>query len=268
MTLKHLTTFVFTFLFYNSSYAFNESEFLGFTRSFSEVHISCQVSSYVNKIYFKEGDRVKKNEILIQLDSMDSRLESERKKLIYNSYANLNSAKVKEKILSKQVKSAYRLFSHTGSISRQEYQQKLLEYELAVGERKILEEAKRREKIEYKSAIQLVHKHTIRSTIDGVITNIVLDTGELCDSNSQIATVSDPRKGLFIINVEGFLGENIRKNQKMTISLGENKVRVLGKVIYVAPILDAASGLKEIKIEFDNSKLNILPGVSGTLEMN
>lgn len=244
----------------------DESAFLGFTRSFSEVHLSCQVSEYVSQVFFKEGDFVKKNNIVIQLNDSEIKIEAERKKLIWKSYANLNAARIKEKILAKQVKSAFRLFSVTGSISRQEYQQKQLEYELASGERKILEESKRREEIEYKAAIQRIKKHVIRSPIDGVITDLSLDKGELCD-NTKIATISDPKKGMFIINVEGFLGENIKKGQKMIIALGEDRVNVQGTVIYVAPILDAASGLKKIKLVFDNSKLNILPGVSGVLKL-
>jgi len=200
--MKHLKLYFLLLLLPSLSYA-NESDFLGFTKSFSEVHLSCQVSEYVSKVNY-----------------------------------------------------------------RQEYQQKKLELELASGERKILEESKRREKMEYEAAVERRRRHVIRSPIDGVITNVNLHVGELCDNN-KIATISDPKKGLFIINVEGFLGENVKKGQKMKISLGEGeKVNVWGTVTYVAPILDASSGLKKIKLVFDNSKLNILPGVSGTLKLN
>ena len=265
--MKHLKLYFLLLLLPSLSYA-NESDFLGFTKSFSEVHLSCQVSEYVSKVNYKEGDFVKKHQIIFQLNDNEIRLESKRKELIWKSYANLRAARAKEKILAKQVKSAYRLFSLTGSISRQEYQQKKLELELASGERKILEESKRREKMEYEAAVERRRRHVIRSPIDGVITNVNLHVGELCDNN-KIATISDPKKGLFIINVEGFLGENVKKGQKMKISLGEGeKVNVWGTVTYVAPILDASSGLKKIKLVFDNSKLNILPGVSGTLKLN
>ena len=51
---------------------------VGSLKTLEDVAVSSKKSGIINQILVKEGDRVKKGQILVQLDDVDARLQVER----------------------------------------------------------------------------------------------------------------------------------------------------------------------------------------------
>jgi hypothetical protein len=57
-------------------------------------------------------------------------------------------------------------------------------------------------------------------------------------------------------------------NVLLHIQVGKKILKKNGKVIFISPVVDPASGLLKVKVEFENKNLLVRPGVSGKMILN
>jgi multidrug efflux pump subunit AcrA (membrane-fusion protein) len=165
------------------------------------------------------------------------------------------------------LESTRELFNSTGSVNREELEKLQLEYETSVLDKEKLESAEERERIEYEMSRETLHKRSMRSPIQGTVIKLFLDEGESCQENQPLVHVVDTSRGLFVSNVEEWIGRTLKKGQtvELKIKTGNESTTKLGTVIFVSPVVDPASGLLEVKTEFDNADGSVRPGISGSL---
>ena len=245
------------------------ASYTGITESIKDVTLSLPVSGRVSNIFFDEGDRVKKGQLLLSLDNKLEGLEVKRRKLLWESKVEVDSAARKEKTLKSLLDATRRLFESTGSVSREDLEKKELEYLLAVAERQHLEIIEQREKLEYDLAVENLAKRSLLSPIEGTIIKIFIKEGEGCDPNQALVNLVDTRKCLFVCNVEERVGRTLKKSQivDLQIKTGNSVVAKKGKIVFTSPVVDSASGLLEIKMIFDNQDGQVRPGVSGFMSI-
>jgi multidrug efflux pump subunit AcrA (membrane-fusion protein) len=53
----------------------------------------------------------------------------------------------------------------------------------------------------------------------------------------------------------------------LRIQVGRGTVAKKGKIIFISPVVDPASGLFQVKAEFDNKNRSVKPGVEGTMTL-
>ncbi len=77
----------------------------------------------------------------------------------------------------------------------------------------------------------------------------------------------DTSRCLFVCNVEEWVGRTLEKGQtaRLTIKAGNSTIAKTGRFVFVSPVVDPASGLLEVKVEFDNTDGSVRPGISGSL---
>jgi multidrug efflux pump subunit AcrA (membrane-fusion protein) len=144
-------------------------------------------------------------------------------------------------------------------------EEKELEYELAVAERKRLEIEEKRQGIEYEMALETLRRRRLNSPIRGIIIKIFLKEGESCKVGQPLVQIVDAARCRFVCNVEEGIGRTLTKGQSvdLKIQVGSGSVVKTGTVVFVSPVVDPASGLLEVKAEFENQDGSIRPGVSG-----
>jgi multidrug efflux pump subunit AcrA (membrane-fusion protein) len=142
-----------------------------------------------------------------------------------------------------------------------------LEYNVAVAEKKRLESAEERERIEFEMATETWRKRSLVSPISGTVVKLFLDEGETCQERQPLAQVVDTSRGLLVCNVEEAVGRTLRKGQAVDLKIkaGSDTVGRKGTIVFVSPVVDQASGLLEVKAEFDNQDGSVRPGVAGFL---
>ncbi len=239
----------------------------GLTEPVRDVTLSFDVDGTLGDIRFKEGDRVKKGDALIELRKSFEELDVRRSRMIWDSKVEVESAKVRAESLKTVYVSTQALFERTASVSKEELEKKKLEYDLAEAEYQRLAVAEKKEEMEYRMAVEKRDKLILRSPISGTLTRLFLDEGESCENRQPVAQVVDSSQCIMVCNVEAALAHSLKKGQSMALSVpvGFKTVNVTGRLIYVAPVVDKASGLVTVKALFDNPGGSVRPGVAGAM---
>ena len=242
----------------------------GITEPISDVTLSLSVPGILSNIVLREGARVKKGQMILELDKRVETLEVERRKLVWESKDELEGAAARAETLKSLYESTLELFERTRSVSEEDLQKSELECKLAVFEHKRLRVAEERERIEYEMARENLRKRSLRSSIDGTVIKLFFDEGESCEEHQPIVQVVDTTKCRFVCNVEESLGRTLQKGMsvELEIRIGTSFISKEGRVTFVSPVVDPASGLLEAKVEFANDDGQVRPGVAASMWVN
>jgi RND family efflux transporter MFP subunit len=217
-------------------------EVIGITEPFEEVTLSAPVAGIVTVKTLKEGDFVQAGSVILELDKKMEELELARRKLVVDLKAS-------------DLESTRKLFKTTKGVSKETLEKIEMEYNLAV--------------VEQEMAAEHLKRRVVTAPLSGIITEILLDVGEACQPLTPLAKVVDTRRCYFVANMDPTLGArcNVDKMLPLQIQTGGGSAGVNGKVTYLAPVVDAASGLLKMKAIFDNPEGKIRPGVAAKLRL-
>lgn len=212
----------------------------GITESFLEVSLSSSVAGIIARQPFKEGDVVKAGDAVVELDRKLEELEVERRKLVADSRRT-------------DYEGTQKLFANTKGTSKEEVEKKEVEYRVAV--------------VEHETAIEQLRKRYIVAPFPGHITEILLHPGEACQPYQPVVRMVDTRQCYFVGNLEAKLAAVLKTNQavRLEIDTGAAPVKVEGKVTFLSPVADPASGLVKVKVLFPNVDGRVRPGLAGNV---
>jgi membrane fusion protein, multidrug efflux system len=243
----------------------------GVTQSLRDVKLSLTASGRIEALRVREGQRVKPGQLLLHLDRSLEDLEVQRRRLLLADTSRLVELASREKTLTEQL-AAIEPLLRTGAISRKQYEDESMALNNVISERKALEVAKRREQVELNLAIESFERRHLRSPIAGVVTKISQREGESVAANEPVVQVVDVSRVRFLSTVAAAVGGKLQTGQSVRIQLGafdkglsdKGQARQ-GRIVFVSPVTDAASGLVEVIAEFDNQDGSVKPGVSGRM---
>jgi RND family efflux transporter MFP subunit len=261
---------IFCILFIGIVFSASGQSFRGITEPYRHSTISATVAGRIALINFKDGDIVKKGDIILELEKDEEELETSRRKLISESNFEITAAELQINSSKLDFEATKSLFETTHSVSEEELWKKELDYKLAVNELNQLAMMQKREEIEYKIAQAQLNKSIIHAPFNGIIVNTFLRLGESCNALEPLVRIVDISKCRFICHVDASASHLFRKGMNITIALNgtELQLNVDGTVEYMSPVVDPSSNLREIRIVFENHDNKIQPGVSGTILMD
>lgn len=212
----------------------------GITEACLYVTLSAPVPGIVSVRHFREGDRVKKGQPILELDKAMEELEVARRTSI-----------AEEK--KRDYDSTAVLFERTKSVSKEDLLKKESEAKVAAAERDI--------------AIEVLKRRIVTAPFDGQITEIVHEVGEAANEYQPLARFVDTSRCYFVSNVEAKLAAQLKLEQsvRLEIQTGGTPIAVAGKVIFISPVVDSASGLVKVRVVFDNAENKVRPGLAAQL---
>ncbi|NGZ29336.1 MAG: efflux RND transporter periplasmic adaptor subunit [Magnetococcales bacterium] len=234
-----------------------------------DITLSLAVAGDIAKILVQEGQSVGKGDLLLQLDDRQELLEYQRRELLANSPVEVNAAKNREANTLKLMERAKNLARTTGSVSQEDVDKATTDYQLANAERLRLENEKKLQALDAGRAKLDLEKRKLLSPMEGAVVRLFLDEGATALANQPLVRLVDTRIGVLTCSIEHKSSQGLTKGKEVTIhfpTLGET-MQKNGVVVFASPLQDAASSLREIKIEFDNKDGIILLGSSGELEL-
>ena len=239
---------------------------VGLTQALGEAKLGLTTTGRVEAVLVKEGDRVRRGDLLLHLDRSLEELEVRRRQVMLDDTARLEELRRRELTLGDQVANARKLFE-SGGISRKQFEDEELAWQSNVAERKTLEFGKRREKIELDLARESHQRRHLYSPIDGVVTKVALRVGESAVPNEPVVSVVDVSRVRFMGTFPVSSWSPINPGHSVSIRLGMEGRSVIrqARVIFVSPVTDSASGLVDIIAEVDNKDGSVRPGISGQL---
>jgi RND family efflux transporter MFP subunit len=239
----------------------------GFTEPYLDAMLGISATGRVARIHLTEGTTVEMGQVILELDQQLEKLEVQRRKLLWTSKTEVKSAAKQVKTLKSHLKSTKELYRTTGSVPREEMENQELEHALAINELRRLEDAEKREKIEYGIANQQLSRRNLRAPFSGQIAELLINVGENCEFDTPLVHLVNTSRGYFVANVELSVSEQLAGGQAVELQLqsGLDTVSLKAEIVFISPVVDPASGLRKIKAQFDNPDGNIIPGVAGVM---
>ncbi len=238
----------------------------GVIKPLDDLKLSLTVAGRIEAVPAREGQRVKKGEVILHLDKTLEELEVARRLLLLNDRSKLDEILAREQTLKGQVEHARRLLE-TNTISRKQLEDEELALSAAASERQAMEVMKKREQVEYDLARETLARRFLYAPIDGEIIKIHYQIGESVAMHEPLVRLVDVSRVRFTGNVSARSAAAIRPGSLLAVRFGDgagNRTRK-GRVVFVSPVADLASGLVEVKVELDNADGAIRPGTIGAL---
>ena len=234
-----------------------------------DVTLSAGVAGVVMQRLVTPGQRVKENQVLLLLDDRLQAIESERRKVIFQDQSELVSVQERTKILSTLLEDSRAIFIRTGSISKDELLRLDAEYLASKGRQEQLIEQKKRERLEYGSAERERLQRHITAPFAGVVTKVIPQVGEWAKPGDPIILLVDPSTAVLHLAIPHKDLGNLKVGSVQNITLDANSpvTQVTGRITFISPVADPASGLVEVKVTFSNDQLIIKPGIKGSIEI-
>ncbi len=240
----------------------------GVTQCLRDLSLGFPVSGRIAALPVQEGSVVKAGDVLANFELVAEELEVERRRLVWQSEAELRAAIARAATAATQASAARAIFSQNRGISREELENKELASALAAAEVQRLRNAKLVEQVDYRTAQEMVARRILRAPSPGVVTRIIRHAGESVQINETAIRLCDLSKILFVVNVPiaALGGLEAGAPARVMVQAGAEPVAVEGRVIFVSPVVDAASGLAEVKVELEpNLAAGIRPGLQARL---
>ncbi|MCG6911585.1 MAG: efflux RND transporter periplasmic adaptor subunit [Deltaproteobacteria bacterium] len=207
----------------------------GTVTSGEKVRLSARISAYVNKVTASSGTRVKKGQVLIELDDRE----------------------IKEKLTAARINLKQ---------SKTEYERTLNLYQKNAATEQSLTAAEHR----YNSAksqvaeIKVMLTYTeIKSPIDGVVTERMIEAGDLANPGQVLTSVYDEGNMRLEVPVPVRLIEKLSLNQTVEVTLDRPRRPFKGKVTEIVGEIDPSSRTQKVKVQLNNKERDILPGTFG-----
>ncbi len=206
----------------------------------NEVEIVSRSSGILETISIEEGDHVSKGQILAQLDIEQLALELKQAKASLNKLKN--ESKRQQSLFKKRLASGNDL-----DRSRFDYDSQKALYDLS------------KLKLQYA---------TIRSPIDGIVTQRFVKAGNLIQINSKLFQIIDPESIKAILYLPEKELSQVNKGQKLLLSVDAFSDRIIpGVVERIRPIIDTETGTFKVTAKLNNQLGLLRPGMFARAEL-
>ena len=189
---------------------------------FQQSKIAFEITGRINSIYVDIGDKVKKGDILAELD------DSEINASLEQSIARLD--------LAKQVLDRFEDLKEKGFISTQDFDKAKSEYLVAKSQVNLFEVKK--------------SQTTLRAPYDGFIQNRFVDEGTVINGSNPILEILDSNKVEAHVSIPEDLIRNLIISNEYSFKIGKRTIS--GKLKRLAPMSMSGSNSRLAIFEFDD----------------
>jgi membrane fusion protein (multidrug efflux system) len=210
----------------------------GITEPFRDVTLTVAVPGIIRSEPFSEGASVKKGDVVLELDKKLEEFEAARRKAVMEQ-------------TKAEFESTRQLRETTKSVSNEELGKKEADYNVAAAE--------------YGAAAEELARREIVAPFDGTIAEISLRTGAACAPYQPIARLVDTSRFYFTGHLEGKSALRLALDQPVSLEVAGVVKPVTGKICFISPVVDPASGLATVKAIFENAAGAIRPGLAAKL---
>ena len=237
----------------------------GFTEPYQSIDVAASEIGLVQDVRVELGQAVKKGETLGSLDDDVLKATLEIAQLKASSTAAVDAATA-ELELKQQRLNALNEINRTGGGSRDEFARAKADAELARARLKSAEETLAADRLEVKKIEVQLQRRTIRSPIDGIVSDIHRDPGEFVSlTEPKLFTVVrlDRLRAKFYIPAEQ--SARFGKGQRVKLAGSADDKPLTGELEFVSPVTHAESGLVRVDVILDNRDGRLRSGQRLTL---
>jgi RND family efflux transporter MFP subunit len=245
------------------------AEFIGIVHPQRDLRLSVHVAGVVEQVLVQVGQRVAAGQVILRQEARLQTGERERRRIVLADTSELRSVEQRGQMIAGLVRDAEALYERAGTVSRDEVVKLRLELEAASGRAEQLREAEKRERAELDLAEREVALRELRAPIAGVVTSVERQAGEWAAPGEALVRLVDETVCELRVNVSPGAARKLSAGAAVPVRLDDSAVPgpVNGRVIYVAPVVDAASALVEVRVQIANAERRIRPGVKARIRV-
>jgi RND family efflux transporter MFP subunit len=225
------------------------------------VEIRSSSEGLIEKVYVKRGDRVEAGQTLVELESSVEQSAAEMAKFRSQMEGRIASSKNRLEFATRKLNRTQEL-QKQNFVSAQAGDEAEAEKRIAEAELKDAIENQELAKRDYLHAIDLLSRRTLRSPLDGVVVDRMLNPGDLSEAGTgrkpilKIAQI-DPLLVEVALPLEAYGKLRVGMTGMVTPERLKGRYPALVKV--VDSVFDAASGMFGVRLEMKNRSA-LIPG--------
>lgn len=207
-----------------------------------EVDLVAEIVGKVRKIYFEEGSRVKKGQLLLKVDDADLQ-------------AQLSRSEFQEKLLTEKLE-RQRILLQRESVSREAFDQLQTDYNMLKADIELL-------KVK-------ISRTEIRAPFDGVMGFRYVSEGSYVQPSSQIARIVDNSVLKYEFAIPEKYADNSLTGKEIAFRVSGSDKLYSALVYAVDPLIDIKTRMILLRARFKNGNNELMPGMfaNGNLVMN
>ena len=239
----------------------------GITRCAADLGLGLSVAGRIAEVKVREGQVVRPGDVLMRLDQSAEQLDVERRRVQWQGTAEVTLAQARRTTAEAQLGAARRVYKESQGISREELDNRELVMTNAVSEVERLKTSKEMERLDYLTAKENLDRRTLHAPSPGIVTRLVKLHGESVQAHETALRLCDLSSIQFVVNVPSQASERLKQGTTVSLQVGQPPVPTRGRLTFVSPVVDAASGLREVKIDLIQPGPQVRPGVPASLEL-
>ena len=240
----------------------------GTTRCAADLQLALPITGRIAEMRVREGSVVQAGEVLLHLDRVAEQLDVERRHVQWQGQAEIVTARARKDTAEAQVMAARQIFKSSQGISREDLENRELVYATTISELERLKMVKEMERLDYLTARENLDRRSLRAPTGGIIAKLIKQAGESVQANEPAIRLCDLSRILFVVNVPSDRSERLRLGAIVDLTVGYGGTKTKGRLIFVSPVVDPASGLREIKLELLKPAPDVRPGVPASLDLS
>jgi RND family efflux transporter MFP subunit len=228
-----------------------------FTEPYRTINLAAAEAGIVMALTVKEGDPVEKDQALADLNQGVLKAGVEIARSHRDAVSGLKSSESELKLRSQRLTKLQKLRQNENT-SEEEVNRAQLEFKVA--EAKVLQVREQLEikRLEYERIRLQFALRTVRSPIDGVVTELFRDIGEyVSPADPVLLTIVqlNPLRATFPVPIADV--KSLRKGQTISIKVGGVAKPVNAHVELVSPVINANGQTVRVKVELPNPDYRI-----------
>jgi len=234
-------------------------------RSRNTSLVSSRIMGVTGRIYVKEGEAVKKGDILIKLISpeIDARLQ-QAKETVEETKKAYDMARQQRKLMEKTYHRYENLYKER-VITEQEFDEIKTKMKLAELDVERAERALKRSEAALKEATVYKDYTLIRSPLDGVVAEKLINEGSMANPGRPLLKLEDPVYRLEAPVDERLLGR-IHTGMEVLFEIPSLNVSMTGRISEIVHQVDPLTRTFTIKVSLLEN-LNLKGGISGKVKI-
>ncbi len=243
---------------------------LTYLRPIREIDLASAESGIVAAIPVRPGDKVKEGAEILRLNTAVIEAQLLQAEAQAAQEGRLKAARAERDMARRRLEIIDDLAGR-GSSNDAEREKATATLAVADGQFQAVEEEIAAKRYEASAIRAQLEQRILRSPISGVVTEITRDVGESVESRraeipDYLARIVDLSRLTARVHMPAELAGTLREGMTLELQLqNEEAPRATGRVEFVSPTVDAATGLSEVHLIFENGNGRLRSGVPGTL---
>ncbi|MCE4553058.1 efflux RND transporter periplasmic adaptor subunit [Roseateles cellulosilyticus] len=243
------------------------ADYVGIVHARHKLSLSLPVTGIVAKVAVEPGQKVGAGQALVLLDERAQALEEQRRRIQADDVSELRATEERLKVVQPLAEDARKLAASRGALSREDAARNELDFIATRGRLAQLQAQKIREKTELQLAETDRLQRRLVAPVAGVVTKVGIDVGEWAKPGDTMVELVDASVLHLRVNIPAAAARRLKDGQALPVAIDGGDT-VNGNVSFISPVTDAASGLVEVRVRFNNPAGRVAAGSKGIVKLD